>query len=212
MTGYGLVTRVAALSTAAAVALSVAPAVSQATDPKHVLECQGAFARDTSHAKLVQAFGASSVTFADIDGPEGAKIKASVIYPDEPRRRVEVVWHDEKSRSRPASISVGFKSQWRTVRGLHIGSELAEVEKINGKPFKLSGFDWDYGGRVSDWMGGALAKIPGGCTFVLAFNPWADAPEAERDKVSGDKVFLSNDPNMRASKPTVSDIVLSYPE
>ncbi len=97
------------------------------------------------------------------------------------------------------------------MRGLHVGSELAEVEKINGKPFKLFGFDWERGGQVSSWLGGALAKVNGGCEFHLGFDPWADAPEGARDKVSGDKEFTSTDANMRASKPTVPEIILSYP-
>jgi hypothetical protein len=204
--------RLAALIATFAATLLAAPAAPHAAEGKNVLQCDGAFAKDTSHARLVQAFGKSSVAFMDIDGAEGEKVKASVVYPDESRRRVEIMWHDEKARSRPATIRVGFKSQWRTVRGLRIGSDLAEVEKINGKPFKMLGFDWDFGGRVSDWLGGALATVPGGCDFRLAFNPWADAPDPERGNVSGDKAFLSTDPNMRASKPTVSEIIISYPE
>jgi hypothetical protein len=207
MIGHSL----AALLAVVAIALPAA-AAPQPSEANSVLACEGAFAKDSNHAKLVQAFGKSNVAFLDIEGVEGAKVKASVIYPDESHRRVEVLWHDDKTRSRPATITVGFKSHWRTVRGLHIGSELTEVEKINGKPFKLLGFDWDYGGRVSSWEGGALTKINGGCEFRLGFDPWADAPEAARDKVSGDKAFLSTDPNMRASKPTVSDIILTYPE
>ena len=54
--------------------------------------------------------------------------------------------------------------------------------------------------------------MPGGCNFRLAFNPWADAPDNARDHVSGDKQFLSSDPNMRASKPTVFEIILTYPQ
>jgi len=168
--------RLAALVAALVATASLAPAAPQPAEGKNVLQCDGAFARDSSHAKLVQSFGKSSVAFTDIDGAEGEKVKASVIYPDEPRRRVEILWHDEKARARPSTIRVGFKSQWRTVRGLRIGSELAEVEKINGRPFKLVGFDWDLGGRVSDWMGGTLATLPGGCDFRLAFNPWATPP------------------------------------
>jgi hypothetical protein len=204
--------QIAALATSALLPSTMAPAAPPAADGKNVLQCEGAFARDGSHAKLVQAFGKGSVAFLDVEGAEGEKLKASVVYPDEPRRRVEVIWHDEKARSRPATIRVGFKSQWRTLRGLRIGSDLAEVEKINGKPFKLYGFDWDYGGNVSSWMGGTLGTVAGGCDFRLAFNPWADAPDEARDKVSGDKEFLSSDPNMRASKPTVSEIILSYPQ
>ena len=204
--------RLVALSVALATSVSTALSAPQPADGKNVLQCEGAFARDASHAKLVQAFGKSSVAFTDVDSAEGEKMKASVIYPDEPRRRVEVFWHDQNARSRPATIRVGFKSQWRAVRGLRIGTELAEVEKINGRPFKLLGFDWDLGGRVSDWQGGTFATVPGGCDFRLGFNPWADAPDAARDKVSGDKEFLSNDPNMRASKPTVSEIIINYPQ
>jgi hypothetical protein len=204
--------RSAALMAAFAITVPAASAAPPAAEGKSVLQCDGAFAKDSSHAKLLQAFGKSSVAFMDVDGVEGDKMKASVVYPDEPRRRVEVVWHDEKTRSRPATIRVGFKSKWRTVRGLHIGSELGEVEKLNGKPFKMLGFDWAYSGRVSNWDGGALAAIPGGCDFRLAFEAWADAPDAARDKVSGDKEFLSTDPNMRASRPTVSEIIISYPQ
>jgi hypothetical protein len=187
-------------------------ATSAAAATPDTLACEGAFAKDTTHARLVEAFGKSNVAFVEIDGDQGVKVKASVVYPDESKRRIDVVWRDEKLRRRPASIRVDFRSDWHTVRGLHIGSELAEVEKINGKIFKMMGFDWELGGRVSNWQGGALAKIPGGCDLRLGFNPWADAPDAARDKVSGEKEFLSSDPNMRTSKPTVSEIILSYPE
>jgi hypothetical protein len=194
---------------AAMLALAAASAAAAAPD---TLACEGVFARDTTHAKLVEAFGRSNVAFLEIDGDRGARVKASVVYPDEWKRRIYVIWHDEKLRRRPAEIRVDFRSGWPTVRGLHVGAELAEVEKINGKTFKMTGFDWDLGGRVSNWQGGALAKIPGGCELRFGFNPWADAPDAARDKVSGEKEFLSSDPNMRASKPTISEIILSYPE
>jgi hypothetical protein len=197
-----------AVGAAAVLAIAATAAAAAAPD---ALACEGAFAKDTTHAKLVETFGRSNVAFLEIDGDQGVKVKASVIYPDDSRRRIYVVWHDEKLRRHPATIRVDFKSGWHGARGLHVGSELAEVEKINGKAFKMMGFDWELGGRVSNWQGGALAKMPGGCEFRLGFNPWANAPDEARDKVSGEKEFLSSDPNMRSSKPTVSEIILSYP-
>jgi hypothetical protein len=197
-----------AVGAAAVLAIAATSAAAAAPD---ALACEGAFAKDTTHAKLVETFGRSNVAFLEIDGDQGVKVKASVIYPDDSRRRIYVVWHDEKLRRHPATIRVDFKSGWHGARGLHVGSELAEVEKINGKAFKMMGFDWELGGRVSNWQGGALAKMPGGCEFRLGFNPWANAPDEARDKVSGEKEFLSSDPNMRSSKPTVSEIILSYP-
>jgi hypothetical protein len=198
-----------AVGAAAVLAIAATAAAAAAPD---ALACEGAFAKDTTHAKLVETFGRSNVAFLEIDGDQGVKVKASVIYPDDSRRRIYVVWHDEKLRRHPATIRVDFRSGWHGARGLHVGSELAEVEKINGKAFKMMGFDWELGGRVSNWQGGALAKMPGGCELRFGFNPWADAPDEARDKVSGEKEFLSSDPNMRASKPTVSEIILSYPQ
>jgi hypothetical protein len=191
------------------VALAATSAAAAAPD---VLSCEGVFAKDTTHAKLVETFGKANVAFLDVDGDNGVKVKASVIYPDDSRQRVYVIWYDEKLRRRPAVIRVDFRSEWHALRGLHVGTELVEVEKINGKAFKLTGFDWELGGRVTNWQGGTLAKVPGGCEFRVGFNPWADAPDSARDKVSGEKEFVSSDPNMRATKPTVSEIILSYPQ
>jgi hypothetical protein len=196
-------------TTAGGLALVATSALAAAPD---VLACEGVFAKDTTHAKLVETFGKANVAFVDVDGDNGVKVKASVIYPDDSHKRVDVIWHDEKLRRRPAIIRVDFRSEWRALKGLHIGTELIEVEKINGNAFKLTGFDWELGGRVTNWQGGALAKIPGGCEFRVGFNPWADAPDSARDKVSGEKEFLSSDPNMRATMPTVSEIILSYPQ
>jgi hypothetical protein len=199
--------RLAALFVALAV---LHPPAAEAQQAERVLACDGAFARDSSHARLVQAFGKSSVAVEEIESEKGVKTKVSVIYPYDSHRRVEVFWHDDQTQSRPETIRVDFRSNWRAVRGLRIGLELPDVEKINGKPFRMMGFDWELGGRVSNWQAGVLAKIPGGCELRLGFEAWADAPEASRDKVSGEKEFLSTDPDMRASKPTVTQIIISY--
>jgi hypothetical protein len=120
----------AVFGAAAVLAIAATSAAAAAPD---MLACEGVFAKDTTHAKLVEAFGRSNVAVLDIDGDQGVKVKASVIHPDDSRRRVYVVWHDEKLRRRPATIRVDFKSGWHTVHGLHIGAELAEVEKANGR-------------------------------------------------------------------------------
>jgi hypothetical protein len=52
------------------------------------------------------------VAVLEIDGDRGVKVKASVVYPDESRRRVYVLWHDEKLRRHPATIRVDFRSGW----------------------------------------------------------------------------------------------------
>ena len=112
---------------------------------RDVLGCEGAFARDTTHAKLVAAFGAKNVAFKEVDAAEGSKGRATVLFDDDPTKRIVVFWHDEK-RTRPSMIKVSAPSLWVGPGGIGNGMKLTDVEKLNGKPFKLAGFDWDGGG------------------------------------------------------------------
>jgi hypothetical protein len=176
------------------------------------IRCEGPFGKDTSHAKLVAVFGAKNVVFQPVDGPDGVKMNATVIFPSDPKRRVEVLWQDENARKKPGSIVIGSQSTWRA-RGFRIGETIADVEKVNGKPFKLSGFDWDYGGRVTDWQDGKLSKPqPGGCLLGVDFVHPEDSPEANLAKVTGDGEFLSDNADMRAVEPFVGTLNISYPK
>jgi len=201
--GTILITEMLALSTPFAFA-------DRATAPR-VLKCEGPFGRDAGHADLIQAFGADNVVEQEIEGAEGDKTKATVLYPGDPKARLEITWGDEQARRGPI-IRATYQSAWAIANGIHIGTALTEVEKINGKPFKLSGFDWDLGGRVLDWQGGALGKPqPGGCIIGVEFVHPEDAPEANLSKVTGDNEFLSDSADMRAVAPYVGAVTVSYP-
>ena len=191
-------------------ALSASAASAERASSPRVLKCEGPFGRNASHADLEKAFG-SNVVYQEIDGAEGEKIKASVVYPNDPKARLEVIWSDEKARRGPM-VRAKDQSAWVTANGIRIGTALADVEKLNGKAFKLSGFDWDYGGRVLDWQGGMLAKPqPGGCVIGVEFVHIEDAPEANLIKVTGDNVFMSDNADMRAVEPYVTVVTISYP-
>jgi len=136
-----------------------------------------------------------------------------VLYPDDPKARLEFVWSDEKARRRPTLIRATDQSAWATANGIRIGTALTEIEQMNGKPFKLSGFDWDYGGRVTDWQDGKLSKPqPGGCLLGVDFVHPEDSPEANLAKVTGDGEFLSDNADMRAVEPFVGTLSISYPK
>jgi hypothetical protein len=179
--------------------------------PARVLKCEGPFGRNASHADLVKTFGSSNVVYRDVEGPEAQPVKASVVYPNDPKAKLEVIWSDEKARRGP-QVWVKDQSTWATANGIRIGTPLAEVEKLNGKPFKLTGFDWDYGGHVIDWLGGTLAQPQaGGCIFAIGFVHPEDAPDDNLTKVSGDNEFLSDNPDMRAVEPYVGMVLISFP-
>ena len=97
--------------------------------------------------------------------------------------------------------------------GIRRGMTLAEVEKLNGRPFVLVGFDWDYGGAVTDWKGGALAgPAAGGCTVSVSFALPDDVDEAISAAVAGDTEFSSSDTTMKAAKPVVDGFALGWPQ
>lgn len=193
-------------------ALSSSFALAERAASPRVIKCEGPFGRNASHADLVKAFGSANVVYQDIDGAEGETIKASVLYPNDAKAKLEIIWGDEKARRRPM-IRAKDQSGWASTNGIRIGMALEEIEKMNGKPFKLSGFDWDDGGRVRDWKGGALAKpLPGGCVVGVEFVHAEDVPEANLSKVTGEGEFLSDGADMRAVEPYVAVVTISYPQ
>jgi hypothetical protein len=174
------------------------------------IACSGAFAKDSSHLKIAVAFDSKNITFTEIDSGVGGKVQASVIYPNDPKRRLEVWWNNPANRSDLYLIVINGQSNWMAPKGVHLGMGLAALEKINKKPFKLKAFNKDNIAAVSDWDGGALAALPGGCKVGvnLAVDPKA-TPDI-RSAASGDKEFASGDAAMLAAKPTVGEIILGY--
>ncbi|MDI4664797.1 hypothetical protein K9U40_10725 [Xanthobacter autotrophicus] len=191
----------AALATGTALAAPARP-VSAGLPP---FDCAGPFARDASEAALATRFGAGNVVFRTVPGPEGTRFKATVLFPRDAARRVEIVWKDEKRRQRPTHVSVAAQSGWKTADGLGIGSSLAAVEAANGAPFTMAGFGWDYGGTVTDWNGGRLARP--GCRLLLRLEP---TPGTPADDVDGDRDFRSDAPAMRAAQPVIYEMMLVF--
>jgi hypothetical protein len=194
----------------AAKAAAKAPAKESAPTPARAIACSGPFAKDSSHLKLATAYNSLNVTFTEVDGPEGSKLMASVLFPKDPKRRLEVWWLNEATRSGTYLIVINGQSTWTAPKGLKLGLQLAALEKLNGKPFKLKGFDKENSSTISDWDGGALAQFPGGCKSGVRLMSDPKAPQEARDAVAGNDDFLSTDAKVRAVKPTVAEIILGY--
>ena len=45
------------------------------------LACEGPFAKDSDHKRLVAAFGHANVIRKTIHDPEGAEVRASIVFP-----------------------------------------------------------------------------------------------------------------------------------
>ena len=178
--------------------------------PAYAVTCSGVFAQDSTHLKLAVKYDSRNITFGEVDGPEGSKIPGSILFPNDPKRRLEVLWTNEAGRSGTSVIAINGKSQWTAPKGVKLGVPLAALEKANGKPFKLSGFAADGTAGVAGWEGGALGSLPGGCKVGMRLAADSKAPAAARTAVTGDKEVLSSDPGVRALKPTVVEILIGY--
>jgi hypothetical protein len=198
----------AAPAAAAPAPAAAAPAPRGGEGPR-TIACNGVFGKESSHLKLATRYDSRNITFTEVDGPEGSKLMASVLFPNDPKRRLEVLWNNEGSRTDTHLIVINGQSTWTGPKGLRLGLPLAALEKANGKPFKMSGFDQPNGGSVSDWDGGALDKLPGGCKVGVRLAPDVKATEAARSEVLG-KEFASNDGKMHAVKPIVAEIIFGY--
>lgn len=198
-----------ALCAIAALALAACnPALQGAPDDQVAsgdlsLLCE-AFAH-VSFDALAGAYGTNNLREETLPGPEGESYTATVLYPGDTARRLEIVWRDD-TRVAPASVSVSREgSLWRGPQNIAIGDDLAAVEAANGRAFQLWGFGWDYGGWVSDWMGGEFREQDN-CSVRVRFSATADA-----NGVSGDSAFASDLPAMRAARPTVTEFGLMFP-
>jgi hypothetical protein len=185
------------------------PAVQPATTPPLTLACSGPFAKDSSHAKLQQAFGSQFVAIQKVDGAEGETFEASVLYRSVPEKRLEVSWTDDKKRSGLSSATAKKPSTWTGPEGIRIGMTLDEVAKINGQPFKLNGFEWDYGGYVVD-LKGKLASLPGGCGLMLRFSPGMELDAKKHASLIGEKKLSSSDAKLLAVKPVLVSWSVGY--
>jgi hypothetical protein len=171
--------------------------------------CNGPFSKGSSNLRLAITFDAKNIAYSDIN-VSGSPVGSSVIYPKDPKRRLEIWWQNQANRSGIYLILINGQSTWVAPGGMKLGLTLADLEKLNHKPFKLKGFDKDKNATVSDWDGGTLATLQGGCKSGVSLQPDSKASPDAVTALSADKEYSSDDPQMREVKPKVSEILIGY--
>ena len=165
--------------------------------PPPALECRGPFAPGFTRESLIRHFGAENVVDRDVHVGEGQVEKGALV-----RNAVEVTW------SRPPVVRAAAGASVESYSGIRLGMDLAAVETLNGTPFELTGFNWDYAGSVTSWRGGKLDQATGGaCRLYVRFEPVGGNKDAS---LMGDRLFRSDDPRMRALELRIYDVGLQY--
>ena len=176
----------------------------------HLVTCSGPFAKNSGHLRLAQAYGVHNVEFTQVSGDDGSTLMASVLFPTDPKRRLEVLWDDDNERSGTRMMVIDGQSTWTAYKGIHLGLPLAALEKLNGKPFKLMGFEKGGMAAVTDWNGGALGLLTDGCKVEVQLKPDPKAAAATLEAAASTTEFASNDPAIKAAKPTIGEIIVGY--
>ncbi len=126
------------------------------------------------------------------------------LYPDT-ENTVDITFPDEELGLERLTITMNHKdAKWRMPNSdLTIGTSLAELEKLNGKPFKFYGYEWDYSGAVYDWDGGDLKELGA----ILSFPEIPDGKMLP-DALMGDTEVNSNSPLLEGMKIFVREIIV----
>lgn len=167
----------------------------------------------TSEADLIKEYGKESVTYDTIWGYEGYFTMGTYLTVDT-LAHIEIVWTDSASRKGLISATLVSDAdyyattiapgKWKSCTGVYVGMSTDDLQKLNGRPFKFSGFGWDYGGGVMGWESGTLDGK--GISVQLSEGGSADLPENEINQVLGDVTVMSDNPVLKKLNPRVWSI------
>jgi hypothetical protein len=193
----------------------ITPAINQSTSSSEWRivpgDSAGPFHGGTSEKDLRLHFGAEAVENIRVELGEGETTPGTVLFPQDSVRRVEIIWQDTLQHRHPSRLVLrGNQSRWQVGPGITLGTTLQELEGLNGRPFTLAGFGWDYSGVVTDWGGGALDSTLTGIKLYL------DPGQSQYNspaymQVQGDRDYSSSAPPMRQLGPRVTTIFVDFP-
>ncbi|MEN8374582.1 MAG: hypothetical protein ABFS34_03970 [Gemmatimonadota bacterium] len=152
----------------------------------------GAFGPVSPHASeadILAAVGTGQYEPRLAELGEGMCAPGGVLFPDSPDE-ISVAFVDS-TRALVAEAVARREGRWRTAEGVRVGTTLAELRALNGAPLTLTGFNWDRGGVVLDYHGGALAHYRDGTGFFVVLHA---RPHVQERELVGDRDVSSDEP------------------
>lgn len=191
-----------------ALMLLTLPAVAaKASDQTEELTC-GNIVKAGDTAETIKSRYKGETAIEEVSGAEGETAKVLTLFGKDPARKLNISFIDDEMTKLSAIGPAEGARHW-TVAGIKLGSTLSEVIKANGGKFEISGFEWDYGGYVTDLKGGKLSSLDGGCMVMIRFNPPDGKPVPA--SLSGEHSIPSSDAKLAKLNPYVSDFQLGWP-
>ena len=118
---------------------------------------------------------------------------------------ITIEWNDGNLTPKIIRIE-NLNSNWKTKEGVGIGSTIKEVEKANGKPFTIYGYEIDayLAGTVKNWNSGNLQGLN------LQFKITKEIPVEVYMEMIGDRGILSNNPLLEKAGLQVENITVGF--
>lgn len=196
------------LAALCAAALVLAPVQAKTKPASDAVACSGVFGPDSSEALVKQTFGAENVVTGTVPGPEGTELLATTVFPADPDRRMEFGWFDEENFDRLSYVELSPSQT--APGGVRLGMSAAEVEALNGEPYLVGGFGWDYGGYAVI-ESGALASAEGDCQLSIRFDTGGEiSPEIDTSSIMGEVQVPSGEPLLEEIGARVAVLSLGY--
>ena len=176
-------------------------------------DCERSFLPGDDSKALATRFGASALATDEIYLGEGFYETGTVLFGSSPESRVEILWHDTSAQVGLKFVRVqSQRSQWQTPAGLTPGLDLQALERMNAKPFRMSGFGTDYEGTLLSWSGGRLAPPHASACLVRVRLRPDDSVEYKHwyRQVIGGREFSSGHPAMQYLNPRVYEMWLEF--
>ena len=174
---------------------------------------KGSINAHTTRDDLVRIYDAANVVDQNVDIGEGEMQSATLLFPNDPERQIELLWKDPDTKTSPESADVrGKKSRWHAVHGITLGTSASELQRLNGRPFHfaLTNDGTDMADELISWRGGSLEKEFQGDGRVILELEWAPAKGAQ-PRGPHDFETNSDNPAWRAHNPHVSRMSWIFP-
>ena len=166
--------------------------------------CKGPFS-NTETGLNVMARYKSAAKIEEVAALDGETYNAVVLFPTEPRFRLEVEDSSgDDGSGRLTAVNLKEKNSLWTIEGLSIGMTPAELTAANGGPVTLDGIN-----QLSEGSFGLMAWLTrGDCTVVVTFY----APEGARfDHPLYGKEIKSDDPRLAPLDLKLDVLILQLP-
>lgn len=159
---------------------------------------------DADYETLIRTYGKERVTDEKMyRAPDTDEMVTKTIINKDKIDEIVIQWDDSLFHKKILAIEAYKENHpYKTADGVHYGTTLAELVKINGAKISFSGFGWDFGGLLNDFHGGKLQHKEGkpNISFDLDLKL-----TQQYDEILGDQII---DTDMPKAKKYLDNIVV----